>query len=125
MLTTSASIHFIIKDPGAGKTVVLTNILCALAYDQQTGKVRERLNREEIALVISQNHYLGSYKELVRKIGLYSVSVLSTSQFINKAKRKNDKYKYVFVDEAHCLKQYFGKQAHDLKHLTTPTGLTT
>jgi uncharacterized protein len=125
MLTTSASRHLITGDPGTGKTVVLTNILYALAYDQQTGKAREGLNREEIALVIPQNHSLGSYKELVRKVGLHGVSVLSPSQFINKAKRKNDKYKYVFVDEAHRLKQYFGKQARDLKHLTTPTGLTT
>lgn len=125
MLTTLTSRYLITGDPGAGKTVVLKNILYILAYDQQTGKVREWLNREEIALVIPQNNSSGSYKELVRKVGLHGVSVLSPSQFINKEKKKNDEYKYVFVDEAHRLKQYFGKEARDLKHLTIPIGLTT
>lgn len=125
MLTTSESRHLITGDPGTGKTIVLTNILYALAYDQTTGKAREGLNREDIALVIPQNHSLSSYKELVRKVGLHGITVLSPSQFIKKAKGKDDKYKYVFVDESHRLKQYFGKQARDLKHLVIDDGFTT
>ncbi|MEC1414929.1 GIY-YIG nuclease family protein, partial [Bacillus safensis] len=37
MLTTSESRHLITGDPGTGKTIVLTNILYALIYDQTTG----------------------------------------------------------------------------------------
>ncbi|KLK99934.1 hypothetical protein XJ18_08365 [Bacillus pumilus] len=122
MLTTSESRHLITGDPGTGKTIVLTNILYALIYDQTTGKDREDLDREDVALVIPQNHSLGLYKDLIRKVGLHGITVLSPSQFIKKAKGKDDKYKYVFVDEAHRLKQYFGKQARDLKHLITADG---
>lgn len=78
-----------------------------------------------MALVIPQNHSLSSYKDLIRKVGLQGITVLSPSQFIKKAKVKGDKFKYVFVDEAHRLKQYFGKQARDVKHLITADGHTT
>nr|WP_250886833.1 DNA/RNA helicase domain-containing protein [Bacillus sp. SM2101] len=125
MLTISESRHLITGDPGTGKTIVLTNILYALVYDQTNGKDREGLDREDVALVIPQNHSLSSYKNLIRRVGLHGISVLSPSQFINKAKGKGDKFKYVFVDEAHRLKQYFGKQARDLKHLITEDGHTT
>lgn len=125
MLTKSESQSLITGDPGTGKTIVLTNILYALVYDQKTGKQREGLNREEVALVIPQNHSLGSYKDLVRKVGLHGITVLSPSQFIKKAQGRENKFKYVFVDEAHRLKQYFSKQARDLKHLITPGGHTT
>ncbi|MDM5309697.1 DUF2075 domain-containing protein [Peribacillus frigoritolerans] len=125
MVTTPKSRHLITGDPGTGKTIVLTNILYALVYDQTTGKVREGLNREDIALVIPQNHSLSSYQDLIRKVGLHGITVLSPSQFIKKAQGKDDKYKYVFVDESHRLKQYFGKQARDLKHLVTEDGLIT
>lgn len=125
MLTTSESRHLITGDPGTGKTIVLTNILYALVYDQTTGKDREGLDREEVALIIPQNHSLSSYKDLIRKVGLHGITVLSPSQFIKKAKGKDDKFKYVFVDEAHRLKQYFGKQARDLQHLITADGHTT
>lgn len=124
MLTTSESLHLITGDPGTGKTIVLTNILYALVYDQTTGKDREGLDREDVALVIPQNHSLSLYKDLIRKVGLHGITVLSPSQFIKKAKGKDDKYKYVFVDEAHRLKQYFGKQARDLKHLIHADGHT-
>ncbi|MGG0506268.1 DNA/RNA helicase domain-containing protein [Priestia megaterium] len=122
---TSESRHLITGDPGTGKTIVLTNILYAIVYDQTTGKDREGLDREDVALVIPQNHSLGSYKDLIRKVGLHGITVLSPSQFIKKAKGKDDKYKYVFVDEAHRLKQYFSKQARDLRHLVTEDGYTT
>ncbi|SMQ60963.1 hypothetical protein SAMN05444673_0446 [Bacillus sp. OV166] len=125
MITTSESRHLITGDPGTGKTIVLTNILYALVYDQETGKDRDGLDREDVALVIPQNHSLSSYKDLIRKVGLHGITVLSPSQFVKKAKGKGDKYKYVFVDEAHRLKQYFGKQARDLKHLITADGHTT
>lgn len=125
MLTSSDSRHLITGDPGTGKTVVLTNILYALIYDQTTVKDREGIEREDIALVIPQNHSLGLYKDLIRKVGLHGITVLSPSHFIKKAKGRDTKYKYVFVDEAHRLKQYFGKQARDLKHLITSDGFTT
>ncbi|PEQ32286.1 DUF2075 domain-containing protein [Bacillus thuringiensis] len=125
MLTTSNSRHLITGDPGTGKTIVLTNILYALAYDNETGKAREGLNYEDIALVVPQNHSLNLYKSLMNKLGLQSITVLSPSQFIKQAKSRGTKYKYVFVDEAHRLKQYFGKQARDLKHLVTDNGYTT
>ncbi|MFJ1107148.1 DNA/RNA helicase domain-containing protein (plasmid) [Bacillus sp. RA(2023)] len=125
MLTTSNSRHLITGDPGTGKTIVLTNILYALAYDNETGKVREGLNYEDIALVVPQTHSLNLYKSLMNKLGLQSITVLSPSQFIKQAKSRGTKYKYVFVDEAHRLKQYFGKQARDLKHLVTDNGYTT
>ncbi|MCJ7989319.1 DUF2075 domain-containing protein [Priestia sp. OVS21] len=125
MLTTSESGHLVTGDPGTGKTIVLTNILYALVYDQATGKDRQGLDREDVALVIPQNHSLSSYKDLIRKVGLHGITVLSPSQFIKKAKGKGNKYKYVFVDEAHRLKQYFGKQARDMKHLITDDGYTT
>lgn len=125
MLTTLDSRHLITGDPGTGKTIVLTNILYALAYDQTTGKDREGLDREDVALVIPQNHSLSLYKDLIRKVGLHGIEVFSPSQFIKKAKGKDYKYRYVFVDEAHRLKQYFGKQARDLKHLITADGHTT
>ncbi|HHT7180794.1 TPA: DNA/RNA helicase domain-containing protein, partial [Bacillus cereus] len=125
MLTTSNSRHLITGDPGTGKTIVLTNILYALAYDNETGKVREGLNYEDIALVVPQTHSLNLYKSLMNKLGLQSITVLSPSQFIKQAKGRGTKYKYVFVDEAHRLKQYFGKQARDLKHLVTDNGYTT
>ncbi|MEC2439150.1 DUF2075 domain-containing protein [Bacillus cereus] len=125
MLTTSNSRHLITGDPGTGKTIVLTNILYALAYDSETGKVREGLNYKDIALVVPQNHSLNLYKSLMNKLGLQSITVLSPSQFIKQAKSRDTKYKYVFVDEAHRLKQYFGKQARDLKHLVTDNGYTT
>ncbi|HFK1549674.1 TPA: DNA/RNA helicase domain-containing protein [Bacillus albus] len=125
MLTTSNSRHLITGDPGTGKTIVLTNILYALAYDNETGKAREGLNYEDIALVVPQTHSLNLYKSLMNKLGLQSITVLSPSQFIKQAKGRGTKYKYVFVDEAHRLKQYFGKQARDLKHLVTDNGYTT
>ena len=125
MLTISESRHLITGDPGTGKTIVLTNILYALVYDQTTGKEREGLDREDVALVIPQNHSLSLYRDLIRKVGLHGITVVSPSQFIKKAKGKDDKYKYVLVDEAHRLKQYFGKQARDLKHLITADGYTT
>lgn len=125
MLTTSNSRHLITGDPGTGKTIVLTNILYALAYDNKTGKAREALNYEDIALVVPQNHSLNLYKSLMNKLGLQGITVLSPSQFIKQAKSRGTKYKYVFVDEAHRLKQYFGKQARDLKHLVTDNGYTT
>lgn len=125
MLTTSNSRHLITGDPGTGKTIVLTNILYALAYDNETGKAREGLNYEDIALVVPQTHSLNLYKSLMNKLGLQSITVLSPSQFIKQAKSRGTKYKYVFVDEAHRLKQYFGKQARDLKHLVTDNGYTT
>lgn len=125
MLTTSNSRHLITGDPGTGKTIVLTNILYALAYDNKTGKAREGLNYEDIALVVPQNHSLNLYKSLMNKLGLQGITVLSPSQFIKQAKSRGTKYKYVFVDEAHRLKQYFGKQARDLKHLVTDNGYTT
>ncbi|MCU5242342.1 DUF2075 domain-containing protein [Bacillus cereus] len=125
MLTTSNSRHLITGDPGTGKTIVLTNILYALAYDSETGKAREGLNYKDIALVVPQNHSLNLYKSLMNKLGLQSITVLSPSQFIKQAKSRGTKYKYVFVDEAHRLKQYFGKQARDLKHLVTDNGYTT
>ena len=125
MLTTSNSRHLITGDPGTGKTIVLTNILYALAYDNETGKAREGLNCEDIALVVPQTHSLNLYKSLMNKLGLQSITVLSPSQFIKQAKSRGTKYKYVFVDEAHRLKQYFGKQARDLKHLVTDNGYTT
>ncbi|MED3025197.1 MULTISPECIES: DUF2075 domain-containing protein [Bacillus cereus group] len=125
MLTTSNSRHLITGDPGTGKTIVLTNILYALAYDNETGKAREGLNFEDIALVVPQTHSLNLYKSLMNKLGLQSIIVLSPSQFIKQAKSRGTKYKYVFVDEAHRLKQYFGKQARDLKHLVTDNGYTT
>lgn len=125
MLTTSNSRHLITGDPGTGKTIVLTNILYALAYDNKTGKAREGLNYEDIALVVPQNHSLNLYKSLMNKLGLQGITVLSPSQFIKLAKSRGTKYKYVFVDEAHRLKQYFGKQARDLKHLVTDNGYIT
>lgn len=125
MLTKSNSRHLITGDPGTGKTIVLTNILYALAYDNTTGKAREGLNYEDIALVVPQNHSLNLYKSLMNKLGLQGITVLSPSQFIKQAKSRGTKYKYVFVDEAHRLKQYFGKQARDLKHLVTDNGYTT
>nr|WP_309543461.1 DNA/RNA helicase domain-containing protein [Cytobacillus firmus] len=125
MLSTSESRHLITGDPGTGKTIVLLNIVYALIYNQTTGKDREGLDREDVALVIPQNHSLSSYRDLIRKVGLHGITVLSPSQFIKKAKGKAYKYKYVFVDEAHRLKQYFGKQARDLKHLITENGHTT
>ncbi|MDM5265141.1 DUF2075 domain-containing protein [Bacillus wiedmannii] len=125
MLTTSNSRHLITGDPGTGKTIVLTNILYALAYDNETGKAREGLNYEDIVLVVPQTHSLNLYKSLMNKLGLQSITVLSPSQFIKQAKSRGTKYKYVFVDEAHRLKQYFGKQARDLKHLVTDNGYTT
>lgn len=125
ILTASESRHLITGDPGTGKTVVLTNILYALVYDQKTGKAREGLNRDEIALIIPQNHSLSFYKDLIRKVGLHGIKVLSPSQFIKQARGKDDRYKYFFVDESHRLKQFFGKQARDLKHLVTPHGFTT
>ncbi|KLA26174.1 DUF2075 domain-containing protein [Bacillus cereus] len=125
MLTTSNSRHLITGDPGTGKTIVLTNILYALAYDNETGKAREGLDFADIALVVPQNHSLNLYKSLMNKLGLQSITVLSPSQFIKQAKSRGTKYKYVFVDEAHRLKQYFGKQARDLKHLVTDNGYTT
>ncbi|TKI87736.1 hypothetical protein FC695_38645, partial [Bacillus cereus] len=64
------------------------------------------------------------YKSLMKKLGLQGITVLSPSLFIKKAKNRGSKYKYVFVDEAHRLKQYFGKQARDLKHLVTDDGYT-
>ncbi|MEC2560345.1 DUF2075 domain-containing protein, partial [Bacillus cereus] len=99
--------------------------LYALAYDSETGKAREGLNYKDIALVVPQNHSLNLYKSLMNKLGLQSITVLSPSQFIKQAKSRGTKYKYVFVDEAHRLKQYFGKQARDLKHLVTDNGYTT
>ncbi|WP_426952421.1 DNA/RNA helicase domain-containing protein [Bacillus mycoides] len=125
MLNTSNSRHLITGDPGTGKTIVLTNILYALAYDNKTGKAREGLNYEDIALVVPQNHSLNLYKSLMNKLGLQGITVLSPSQFIKQAKSRGTKYKYVFVDEAHRLKQYFGKQARDLKHLVSDNGFTT
>lgn len=125
MLTTSSSRHLITGDRGTGKTIVLTNILYALAYNSETGKTREGLNYEDIALVVPQTHSLNLYKSLMNKLGLQNITVLSPSQFIKQAKSRGTKYKYVFVDEAHRLKQYFGKQARDLKHLVTDNGYTT
>lgn len=125
MLRASESRHVITGEPGTGKTIVLTNILYALVYDQTTGKDREDLDREDIAFIIPQNHSLSSYQDLVRKVGLHGITVLSPSQFIKKAKARDGKYKYVFVDEAHRLKQHFGKQARELKHLITDDGYTT
>ena len=66
MLTTSNSRHLITGDPGTGKTIVLTNILYALAYDDKTGKAREGLSHEDIALIVPQNHSLNLYKSLMK-----------------------------------------------------------
>lgn len=78
MLTRSESRHLITGDPGTGKTIVLTNILYVLVYDQATGKDREGFDREDVALVIPQNHSLSSYKDLIRKVDLQGITVIIT-----------------------------------------------
>lgn len=111
LLGNNNSRQVISGEPGTGKSVVLSTIIHQLIYDKE-------IDREHIALIIPQTHLLKSYKLLIRKIGLQGVQVFTPAKFIN----SNKSYRYVFVDESHRLKQYFGKQAGLLKHIKTADG---
>lgn len=124
MLTQTESKSVVTGDPGTGKTVVLSNLLYGLVYNRDSGEWRENIDRNDIALIIPQNHSLSLYKKLIKQVGLHGINVLTPSQFIKAAKKRKTKFRYVFVEEAHRLKQYFGKQARELKHLLTNEGFT-
>ncbi|WP_249264059.1 DNA/RNA helicase domain-containing protein [Bacillus wiedmannii] len=111
LLVNNNSRQVISGEPGTGKSVVLSTILHQLVHDKE-------IDREHIALIIPQTHLLKSYKLLIRKVGLQGVQVFTPAKFIN----SNKSYRYVFVDESHRLKQYFGKQAGLLKHIKTADG---
>jgi uncharacterized protein len=111
LLVNNQSRQVITGEPGTGKSVVLSSILYQLVNDKD-------IDKEHIALVIPQTHLLKSYKLLIKKIGLHGVEVLTPATFI----KQNKKYRYVFVDESHRLKQYFAKQAGFLNHIKTKNG---
>ncbi|WP_235713409.1 DNA/RNA helicase domain-containing protein [Bacillus mycoides] len=111
LLANNKSRQVVSGEPGTGKSVVLTTILHQLVCDKE-------VETEHIALIIPQTHLLKSYKLLIEKMGLRGIEVLTPAKFI----KQNKKYRYVFVDESHRLKQYFGKQAGFLNHIKTKDG---
>lgn len=93
-------------DPGTGKSMVIT------ATINQLVKIYG-MNPEKIAIVVPQSHLRKAISSVYKTLALRTVKVFTPSEFINHSK----KYDLVFVEESHRLKEFFAKQAKDLKHL--------
>lgn len=98
-------------EPGTGKSLVLSTLVYKMVK-------LDGISRDKIAVIIPQSSLIGTFRKHFRQLGLHGVKVVSPSEFI----KSNKKYVYVFVDESHRLKRYFGKQAGSLKHLIDEDG---
>lgn len=114
--------HVIFGEPGTGKTLVLLQIIHQMLYlkdskGQLDCNYEYDVDLKDIVLIIPQTHSMGLYMKWIKAFGLTGIRVFTPTAFIKNSIKTREKAKYVFVDEAHRLKQFFLKQAYELSYL--------
>lgn len=114
--------HVISGEPGTGKTLVLLQIIHQMLYIKESNgqlhcNYEYDVDLKDIVLIIPQTHSMGLYKKWIQAFGLKGIRVFTPTGFIKYSIKTREKTKYVFVDEAHRLKQFFPKQAYELSYL--------
>lgn len=94
-------------EPGTGKSLMIVKLVFDLVNDEKNG-----INEEDIAVFFPTTNQRKIFQKIFNRLELKKINLITGAKLV-----VEKPYKVLLVDEAHRLKQVYGRQMRELKHL--------